>query len=94
MHDYTVRQFIIDEFLPDVRADELDSGFDLIESGIIDSLGLLKVIAWLESSFQIAIDVVDMVPENFASVDAISAFLDRNGEPALSAVTMPTAVAA
>ncbi len=73
----TVRQFIVDEFLPDVRPDQLDRGFDLIENGVIDSLGLLKVIAWLEGHFNTSIDVVEMVPENFCSVDAICSFLGR-----------------
>ncbi len=73
----TVRQFIVDEFLPDVRPDQLDRGFDLIENGVIDSLGLLKVIAWLEGHFDMSIDVIEMVPENFSSVEAICAFLGR-----------------
>lgn len=77
-YDATVTQFILDEFLPDVPADQLTADLDLVESGVIDSLGLLKVIAWLESRYDIAIDVADMVPENFASVAAISTFLEAN----------------
>ena len=73
----TVKQFILDEFLPDVPADHLADDLDLLENGVIDSLGLLKVIAWLEGHYEIAIDVGEMVPENFASTDAIVAFLRR-----------------
>lgn len=79
----TVRRFIAEEFLPDVPEAEIEPGLDLVESGVIDSLGLLKVIAWLESHFDIAIDVAEMVPENFSSVEAICGFLDRvRGAPA------------
>ncbi|WGF90532.1 acyl carrier protein [Marinivivus vitaminiproducens] len=85
-YNQTVKQFILDEFLPDVPADQLAEDLDLVEGGVIDSLGLLKVIAWLESHYDIAIDVGDMVPENFASVGAIAAFLERHADkPAASA---------
>lgn len=75
--DEVVQQFIVDEFMPDVPVSELDVDMDLIENGVIDSLGLLKVIAWIESRFEVSVDAMEMVPENFSSVRAISAFLDR-----------------
>lgn len=77
MHASTIRQFIVDEFLPDIAAEQLAGDLDLIASGVIDSLGLLKLIAWIENHFQIAVDVTDMTPGNFSSVGAICSFLDR-----------------
>lgn len=73
----TIKQFLVEEFLPDVHESDITEDFDLIDNGVIDSLGLLKVIAWLESRFRVSIDVVDMAPENFCSVRAINVFLDR-----------------
>jgi acyl carrier protein len=72
-----IKQFILDEFLPDVHESEVGEDLDLIESGVIDSLGLLKVIAWLEGHFRVPIDIAEMVPENFCSVAAIGAVLGR-----------------
>jgi acyl carrier protein len=73
----TIKQFLVDEFLPDVNESDIAEEFDLIDNGVIDSLGLLKVIAWIENQFRVSIDVNDMVPENFCSISAINAFLER-----------------
>jgi acyl carrier protein len=75
-HTQTIKQFVIDEFLPDVRTDDLAPDYDLLATGVIDSLGLLKVIAWIEDRFGIDGDEIDLVPESFRSVDAIRAVID------------------
>ncbi|RTR21143.1 acyl carrier protein [Azospirillum griseum] len=73
----SIKQFLVEEFMPDVSMGQIEDDFDLIANGVIDSLGLLKVIAWLESRHELSIDVMDMVPENFSSVGAINAYLNR-----------------
>jgi acyl carrier protein len=70
-----VKEFIVREFLPDVPADELADDLDLMANGVIDSLGLLKIIAWLEDRYDVNTDAVDLDPESFASVASIAAFL-------------------
>ena len=76
-HSATIRRFLIEEFLPDVPEQDLDQDLDLIENGVIDSLGLLKVIAWIEDQFGISVEVDEMVPENFSSIERISALVGR-----------------
>lgn len=76
-HTHTIKRFVIDEFLSDVSMDQLSSDDDLLASGIIDSLGLLKVIAWLENQFQLAIDDVELSPDSFRSVAAINSFIEN-----------------
>lgn len=44
---------------------------------MIDSLGLLKVIAWLEHRFDIAADDIDLDPDSFRTVRAIDGFIER-----------------
>lgn len=63
--------FIVAEFLPQTTAAELPVDLDLLEAGIVDSLGLLKVIAYLEDQLHVSVPPEAMVPENFASVHAI-----------------------
>ncbi|MFJ8078078.1 acyl carrier protein [Streptomyces sp. NPDC096176] len=70
-----IKEFLVEEFLPDTPAGELDDHHDLLEGGVIDSLGLLKVIAWLEDRYGINTDDVDLDPESFHSVAAIEAFV-------------------
>jgi len=72
-----VRQFIVDEFAPDIDAAELDADFDVLESGIVDSLGLLTVLAWAEDRFGVQIDVGEVDEDDFRSPRAICALIER-----------------
>jgi acyl carrier protein len=75
-----IKHFIVDEFMPDVPADDLDDDFDLLTGGVVDSLGLLKVVAWLEDEFDIGVDDSELGPESFRTVAAIKAFVDQARE--------------
>jgi acyl carrier protein len=81
-HVDTIKQFVIDEFLPDVSANELDADHDLLADGVIDSLGLLKLIAWLEDRFDLSVDDSALDPDNFRTVTAIDAFVDSASKAA------------
>lgn len=76
-HEPIIKQFVIEEFAPDVRAHELDRDHDLLDGGVIDSLGLLKLIAWLEATFDVVVEDDALDPENFRTVSAIEAFVER-----------------
>lgn len=80
MIDYTktIKDFIIEEFMPDVPAEQLETDYDLLAGGVIDSLGVLRVLVWLEDTFHIPLDDAEIVPESFRSVEAISAFIEHN----------------
>ena len=75
-----VKEFIVEEFMPDVPVDELDDDFDLLTGGVVDSLGLLKVVAWLEDEFDIAVDDSELGPDSFRTVAAIKAYVDQARE--------------
>jgi acyl carrier protein len=77
-----IKQFIVDEFMPDVPVEELEDDFDLLTGGVVDSLGLLKVVAWLEDEFDIGVDDSELGPESFRTVAAIKAFVDQARETA------------
>jgi acyl carrier protein len=80
-HIPTIKQFVLDEFLPDVTGDELTSDYDLVATGVIDSLGLLKLISWLEEHFELPIDDLELDPDSFRTINAIDAFIAQ-AEPA------------
>jgi acyl carrier protein len=73
-----IKQFIVDEFMPDVPVEDLDDDFDLLTGGVVDSLGLLKVVAWLEDEFDIGVDDSELGPDSFRTVAAIKAFVDQS----------------
>jgi acyl carrier protein len=51
---------------------------DLIESDLLDSAGIVTLLAFLEEQFRIVIDDgVDLVPSNFRTIDAIASFVER-----------------
>ncbi|MGH3718667.1 MAG: acyl carrier protein [Pseudonocardiaceae bacterium] len=76
-HTQTITKFLVDEFLPDVPTESLAADYDLLSGGVIDSLGLLKVIAWLEDRFDVAVDDIDIEPDNFRTVAAMNAFVQN-----------------
>lgn len=50
---------------------------DLLSSGILDSLGILQIVAFIEKTFGIRIPDEDVVFDNFQSVNAMTAYLQR-----------------
>lgn len=71
-----VRQFITDNFyLPDPALLSNDSS--LVREGVVDSTGVLEIVAFIEQELGVAVDDGDMLPENLDSIDAIVAFVER-----------------
>jgi acyl carrier protein len=77
-HTPAIKQFIVEEFMPDVPVEQLDSDYDLLDGAVIDSLGLLQVIAWIEDTFDLALDDAEIGPDNFRSVEAMQAFIAQS----------------
>lgn len=72
-----IREFIKKEMLQQPLETDLDDNDQLVESGIIDSLGVMTLLSFLEEKFSIQIPGEDLVPENFASISKIAALVDR-----------------
>jgi acyl carrier protein len=72
-----IKAFIVEEFMPDISVDELDSDFDLLTGGVVDSLGLLKLVAWMDEEFDVAIDESELGPDSFRTVTAIKEYVDN-----------------
>ncbi len=52
---------------------------NFIEEGMLDSFDVVNLVTDLDSTFGISIDGVDILPENFSSVEAIEKLLIKNG---------------
>lgn len=68
---------ILTELRPEF--DFTQEGVDFIEEGMLDSFDLVTLVSELDNTFGISIDGVDILPENFSTVDAIAALLVKNG---------------
>ncbi len=66
-----IRNFIINELVQDARHANLSDSDPLIESGIMDSLGMMKLIGFLEDNLSIEINDDELIPENFSNIEAI-----------------------
>lgn len=73
----TLRAYILDSFLMSEDETALEDGQSLLDSGVIDSTGVLELIQYLEETFGIAVDDEELVPENLDSVDNLMAFVGR-----------------
>ena len=69
--EQTIKEYIVKEFMFDRPTTVLDNDLSLIEEGIIDSLGIFLLIAFIEDQFKIKIRPEDVVMDNFESVNAI-----------------------
>lgn len=71
-----VRNFITSNFyVADPTA--LSDDASLLDQGIIDSTGVLEIIGFLEDSFEMTVEDVEMVPDNLDSINRIAAFIER-----------------
>lgn len=72
-----IMTFINSEILDGDFDDHLTDDTNLIDDGIIDSMGIMKLLTYLEDTFSIKIDGDDLVPENFESIDAICGLVSK-----------------
>lgn len=70
-----ITSWIVREFLPDVPETELEADYDLLANGVIDSLALLRVVDWITTEFDLPVDELDLSPDNFRTVNNISALV-------------------
>jgi acyl carrier protein len=68
-----IRQYIVESFFVDDFSDQ-DS---FLRNSIVDSLGMLELIAFLEKEFVIKITDAELVPENLDSLAKVCAFVER-----------------
>lgn len=66
--EQAIRNYIIQErFIGQPPAD-FDDDYDLLDAGVLDSLAMLNLMAYLNEQYQIEFDDKDLTPEHFSSV--------------------------
>ena len=69
-----VRAFISTNFYVS-DASQLQDSASLLDAGIIDSTGVLEVIAFIEETFSVTVEDQEMLPENLDSIERIARFV-------------------
>ena len=70
-----IRQFIIDNFLFGEPEPQLSNDDSLLDQGIIDSMGVLELVTFLEDKYEIEIPDDELVPTNLDSVNRMIEFV-------------------
>lgn len=68
-----IRGFVVGDLL---QGQAVANDENLLLSGMLDSLAVMSLVAFIEKDFAIAIPFGDVVIENFQSIDAIVAYVD------------------
>jgi acyl carrier protein len=74
-----IKKFIIEHF-PLARAKALGEDDHLLANGIMDSLGVLEVVTYLEAEFGFNVSDDELIPEHFQTIGCLTAFvLEKSG---------------
>jgi len=70
-----IRLHILHTQLPGEAPDKLQPDDDLIDSGILDSMGIMQLVAHLEQEYGIEIATEEIDPDNFATTRTLASFV-------------------
>lgn len=74
-----IREYVIDNFLFG-EEEQLKSDTSFIQEGIIDSIGMMELVDFIETKFDIKIQDNELIPENLDSLTNLSSFLQQKME--------------
>lgn len=77
-----IREFIVKTF-PLARKNGVKDGEKWLETGMMDSLGILDLVQFLEKEFAIHVSDDELLPENFESLNSVVTFVNarQSGTP-------------
>ncbi len=76
-----IHTFILENFLFGDETRKLEYSDSFLDKGIVDSTGILELVAFVEEQFEIEVADEDLLPENFDSIDHLGAYVKRKLEP-------------
>lgn len=77
-----LRQYVIENFLFGQDSAVLTDDVSFLEQGLIDSTGVLEIVAHLEQTYRVSVEDEELIPLNFDSVNNLAAYVSRKtGRP-------------
>lgn len=73
--EHRLRIFIHENFLYTSDVGEISDDLALFESGIIDSTGVLELVAFMEQEFQLEVADEELLPEHFENIASLAALV-------------------
>ena len=77
-----LRSYVLDNHLFTDDGSRLNDSDSFLETGILDSTGIMELIAFVEETFNMKVSDDDMVPDNLDSIDNLVAYVERHRAPA------------
>lgn len=77
-----IRDYLVTEFLAGEDSSDLTDDYELIDSGVIDSLGLVRMISHIASRYGLPVDDIDFGPDDFRTLAAITRLIRENAPAA------------
>jgi acyl carrier protein len=72
-----MRGFITDTFLPSADLESFTDTDSFMETGIVDSTGVLELLEFIEETFGIMVEDEEVVPANLDSLEKLAVFIQR-----------------
>ena len=72
----TIKRFVIENFLKGNNSINLLDDSSFIEDGVIDSLGVLELVAFLEETYDFRVEDEELAPENLDSINRLVAYVN------------------
>jgi len=72
-----IREFILENFVIGLDEADLNDDDSFLDQGIIDSTGVLEVVAFVEETYSFDVEDEDVIPENFDSIDNLAAYIGK-----------------
>jgi acyl carrier protein len=73
----SIREFIARNLLYSADGFPYTDDASFLQEGVIDSLGVMELVAFLQSTYSLTVEPSEMIPENFDSVARLAAFIRR-----------------
>jgi len=77
-----LRQFINDNFLFGLQGRTFSDDDSLLEKRIIDSTGVLELIAFLDATFSVKVQDDELLPENLDSINRLVHYIEKKSKAA------------
>ena len=72
----TLRTFILSDVWLDGSPDDLSNDTPLLERGILDSLGILNLVSFIEDEWGVTVEDEELIPEHFGTISRISELIE------------------
>jgi acyl carrier protein len=76
-----LRQFVIDNFMFGKADKHVGDDDSFLELGLIDSTGVMELVAFLEGRYRIKLQDSDLIPDNLDSINKVARFVESRLQP-------------